>query len=255
MTSESEEPDPRIIHLPETSSDTFEHILVWLMSPRPSLDFGLSMSVAVDIAIFATTYQLPSLLNQTLDILWRHFSSSKSFWSPDLLDRIYHNTTVDDLLRQFTRASLLYIKRPGDNWFEETFSVQDWQIAFENNPTLGFDYFIMKQKGCTTEDFVSKGSCYFHQHFFQGLEINSFGPSICKQFEEAECFEDVNDRNPRSWLQDVAHDLGATKGSPGSLEQPISSYTVVPIPESRTLELPMARKSCRPTCQVRTQDE
>lgn len=191
LDSQFEEAFTRTICLPETAPHTFQHVMIWAMSPQPRLDPHLPISVVVDIAIFATIYLLPALLHQALDILRAKAFKKADVLTPELLKRIYSHVDDQSLLRHFTRAALTTLSRswPLHKVTDEV--LKEWQDVIEHCPTLGFDFFAIQVKGRSFWDPLYGGDCRFHRHSpQQGTQPVMTGGYSCSRVDE-ECFEEV----------------------------------------------------------------
>jgi BTB/POZ domain len=149
-----------VIELPEVNPSTFGNFMVWLHSCPPAFTENDHLQTILDLAIFADTYQVYPLKNQTTDLFQKRLLLKKAI-HPATLMKIYESTPDGSILQEL--VSLAFFVFPKTRLSTEVLS--QWEDVFEQFPTFGRDYFrngLQYQKG---EAALSRtGTCYFHDH-------------------------------------------------------------------------------------------
>lgn len=185
-----------VIRLPTTAVTTFQHVAIWVMSPEPQLNILLSLPITVDIAIFATMYDMPALLHQALDRMRSAIVSTPTALTLELVDQIYSHVDEHCLLRKFIQAAISVLGNLSSTSQISTSSLKDWQDVFERHSALGSDYFTACVKGWSQGGLAEGGPCRFHRHGPRDLsrpvpfQVNLLGSQSCPRLFE-ECFEQV----------------------------------------------------------------
>lgn len=186
------EAETKTIRLPETTPFTFEHVAIWALSVEPRLDYSLAATTLVDIAIFATIYLVPVILNQALDLLRTKIQrSGRHVFTPELAKQIYDRVHVDSLLRRLTQASLPCLHYGWPHGIISDQGMEDWMRVIREYPDLASDYFFVTARKWNPADLAEGGSCRFHQHATrQNHPVIGTNKGSCPRMAE-ECFEEI----------------------------------------------------------------
>jgi hypothetical protein len=196
----------RTIKVPEISIATFRSFYIWTLSSTPQIDPTVSLEALVNLAIFATLYQVTALQNQAVDHIRACLSSGDWQLQPGVVKRIYEHVGETSTLRQMVRVGLGTINQsinqqdlygytqellPADDF------IQSWRELFRNTAgDLGADYFEATQRKWDKTELQKGGPCRFHEHGGRPVpqsdstyndEINE--PAVCP-YAAAECFND-----------------------------------------------------------------
>jgi len=150
-----------VIELPEVTPLTFGSFMVWLHSCPPAIPEDDHVWVVINLAIFADTYQIHPLKNQTSDLIQKCLL--KKTVTPSSMTRIYESTPDGSILRELFSTAFVAISQTRSRLAPEVLS--EWENVFEEFPTFGRDYFRHNQQPQRGQSILSRtGTCYFHDH-------------------------------------------------------------------------------------------
>jgi hypothetical protein len=157
-----------VIKLPEVEIPTFQNFLIWLHHFQPSIQIETIQPV-VDLAIFAETYLIYHLRNQTSDTLRAVLSNGKWNPTPEEVSTVYVNVPSGCILRKLCSFGFA-ITPPQDTWTTKVTTrhypnTSTCRSVFENSADFGWDYFLLIQStqlGC--KSISEGGACRFHDH-------------------------------------------------------------------------------------------
>lgn len=165
------------IELPDVKKSTFEDFFMWLHAFVPCLTQNESINCdsengVLDLAIFAQTYRICHLKNQTSDVIRAAFGKGRWKITPDVILTVYKAAPAGSVLRRlyfsgFTAATqsraINFGPFPGLTGGGNDSTV--WQAVFNDCPNLGWDYFQYNSAGeAYDRGITSGGACRFHDH-------------------------------------------------------------------------------------------
>ncbi|KAE9362690.1 hypothetical protein N431DRAFT_358279 [Stipitochalara longipes BDJ] len=146
----------REITLPGVTKSTFESFLIWLYSFEQSLETE-NIDSAFYLAIFAEKYQIYDLRNQASNLIRAALHDRLWIVTPDILIFVYKVAPSDSSLRQLCFSG--FVSKEGHH------RSLDWEAAFHECPSLGWDYFQYKSSSALYHDRIETGgACRFHDH-------------------------------------------------------------------------------------------
>ena len=165
------------IELPKVKRSTFEDFFMWIHAFVPSITQNESINCdsengILDLAIFAQTYRICHLKNQTSDIIRAAFGKGRWKITPEVILAVYKAAPAGSVLRRlyfsgFTAATHSRAINFGP-FSGLTGGGNDstvWEAVFNDCPNLGWDYFQYKSAGEPYDRGIhSGGACRFHDH-------------------------------------------------------------------------------------------
>jgi hypothetical protein len=158
-----------LIKLPQTSVTTFQDFFVWAFSCAPQIDPAASLERVIDLAVFATLYEVFALQNQAVDVIRAKLGSSVWQLDPYVVKRFYQNAGEHTTLRHVIAAALGTIRKPptlfGSNKMSSASSVGSsaiiarWRGHFEKDADLGADFFATTMRQWEGHDLLGDGAC------------------------------------------------------------------------------------------------
>jgi hypothetical protein len=146
----------REIALLDVTKATFEDFLIWLYAYEQSLETE-NIDSAFRLAIFAQKYQIYDLRNQALDLIRAALQDRHWTITPDTLLAAYKVAPSGSSLRQL--CLLGFVSMEGRH------RSPDWEAAFLECPSLGWDYFQYKSGSEMYHGQIETGgACRFHDH-------------------------------------------------------------------------------------------
>ena len=189
-----------LIKLPETSIATFQNFFIWAFCSAPHIDPALSLEAVVDLAIFATVYQVFALQNQATDVIRAKLGSGDWQLEPDVVGRVYQDVGEMSVLRQVITAALGTIDKPlnafsvGKKTKARKTAAQIvssyWEV-FRKEADLGADFFAGTLNKWEGSDLGEGGACRFHDHGGRVMADKTTIEGVKCPFQATECFEDV----------------------------------------------------------------
>ncbi|TVY45438.1 hypothetical protein LOCC1_G007216 [Lachnellula occidentalis] len=152
-----------VIELPKVKASTFEDFFIWLHVFEPRLGTK-SFEALLELAVFAETYSIYHLKNQTSDLIRWGFDDKQWDMTPNLFSRVYNSVPSGSALRQlwvfvFVITNVRAASSEQDNDYSK------WKPAFDKYPGLGWDYFLQMQNVQPRPESVTPGgACSFHDH-------------------------------------------------------------------------------------------
>jgi hypothetical protein len=144
------------IALPDVTKSTFEDFLVWLYAYEQNLETE-TIDSAFHLAIFAQKYQIYDLRNQTSDVMRAALHDRRWTVTPDILLAAYQVAPSGSPLRQLCFLGFVSM--------EDRRRSLDWESAFIENPSLGWDYFQYQNGSEMYHGGIETGgACRFHDH-------------------------------------------------------------------------------------------
>ncbi|KAN0083115.1 hypothetical protein V8E54_002203 [Elaphomyces granulatus] len=150
-----------VIELPEGNPLTVGSFMLWLHSCPPAIAENEHYQVIINLAIFAETYQIHPLKNQTSDLIQKRLLAGKTAMSPSTMTKIYESTPDGSILQElFCLAFVTGLKTP-----LAPKALSEWESVLEQFPNFGRDYFRHNQQFQKSEFILNRtGTCYFHDH-------------------------------------------------------------------------------------------
>jgi len=150
-----------VIELPEINPSIFGGFMIWLHSCPPAIPEDDDDQAIIDLAIFADTYQIFPLKNQTSDLIHRCLLRDADLIRPATMIKIYESTPDGSMLQEL--FSLAFVRHQQSLTLD---ALSEWEDVFGQFPTFGRDYFrhnLRRQRGQSIQ-FQSLRTCRFHDH-------------------------------------------------------------------------------------------
>jgi hypothetical protein len=193
-----------LIKLPETSVATFQDFYIWALSRLPRIDSEAPFEAVVDLAIFATMYDVISLQNQAVDVIRNKLYRAEWQLQPAVVERIYENVGEESTLRRLIRVSLGTIKELKTLGYSQKTSpeatedfIHGWREIFIKIADIGADYFETTKRGWAGNELNIGGPCRFHDHRGRPVPNSSTETSAECPFVIMECFGSELDAVPQ----------------------------------------------------------
>jgi hypothetical protein len=123
----------------------------------------MDVSHAIDLAVFADTYQINQLKNQSSDMIMECLSSGKYKPTPEAISLVYGNMPDGSKLQDlFSLAFTILHTRQSASHAPPLSDYMQWKDVFERFANFGRDFFRHSQGSLSKLDY--RGSCTYHDH-------------------------------------------------------------------------------------------